>query len=124
MSTTLPLTTQKSVPLRPIPALRIVISVAEACEELWSVQDASQAQQWLRLLHSSLLRDRVDAYDPSEAFLCIQAAAFNFPVTWEHVMWAAAALARACVGPAWRMQRLGELPTQGSTATTLSDSTG
>jgi hypothetical protein len=118
-----PLTAHKSALRRPTPAFRVAISVAEACEELWSVQDASQAQPWLRMLHAALLRDRVDAYDPSEAFLCIQGAALNLPETWEHALWAAGALARACVGPAWCLQRLGEPPTNSSTVTTLSEST-
>jgi hypothetical protein len=125
MSAASALTADKSALRRPLPALRIVISVAEACDELWSVQEASQAIQWLRLLHAALLRDRVDAYDPSDVFHCIQASALNFHGTWEHAIWAVAALARACVGPAWRMQRVAEVVrNNGSTATTLSESTG
>lgn len=125
MSAASALTADKSALRRPVPALRIVISVAEACDELWSVQEASQAIQWLRLLHAALLRDRVDAYDPSDVFHCIQASALNFPGTWDHAIWAVAALARACVGPAWRMQRVVDVVrNNGSTATTLSESTG
>jgi hypothetical protein len=135
-----PLAVHKSALRRPTPAFRVAISVSEACEELWSVQDGNQAQPWLQMLHSALLRDRVDAYNPSDAFLCIQGAALNFPQTWEYSLWAAAALVRVCVGPAWRVQRHEELmmasaghpsqsqhPTQmqsSTTLTTLSDSTG
>jgi hypothetical protein len=57
------------------------------------------------------------AYLPSEVFVCISGAALRFqdqesPVhdmnaqwtVWEEAMWAAAALARVCVGAAWRQQ--------------------
>lgn len=102
-----------------VPVNLRIVSVYAACEELWRCQELEHAASWLQLLHHAILRDRLDAYDPSEAFLCLQGAALRFHAqqqqqgeeneqwswaVWEESMWAAAALARVCVGPAWKMQ--------------------
>lgn len=109
----------------------LAISVSQACEEIWSCQNADQAVHWIQALHSAVLRERhLDAYDPSEAFFAVQGAALRFRAaandTGEHLseeneendqqhehvvdavqtvrektVWASAALARSCVGPAW-----------------------
>ena len=85
-----------------------------------------QAVSWLQLLNHSILLARLDTYDVSECFLSIQGAALRFTAQmdeleihtqgrdqydddllasiWEESMWAAAALARICVGPAWLYQ--------------------
>ena len=94
-----------------------LVSVIQACEEIWKCQEPQHAAQWLELLHHSLLHRPLDAYLPSEVFFCISGAALRFqdqesPVhdvnaqwtVWEEAMWAAAALARVCVGVAWRQQ--------------------
>lgn len=94
-----------------------LVSVIQACEEIWKCQEPQQAAQWLEILHHSLLRMPLDAYQPSEVFVCISGAALRFQDqespghdmnaqwnVWEEAMWAAAALARVCVGAAWRRQ--------------------
>ena len=85
-----------------------------------------QVVSWLQLLNHSILLARLDTYDVSECFLSIQGAALRFTAQrneleiqtrghdeydddlltsiWEESMWAAAALARICVGPAWLYQ--------------------
>jgi hypothetical protein len=91
--------------------------VNKACEEIWKCQEPKQAALRLELLHQALLRTPLDSYLPSEVFVCISGAALRFqgqesPVhaihvlwtVWEEAMWASAALARVCVGAAWRQQ--------------------
>jgi hypothetical protein len=104
------------------------VPVNEACDELWQCADPTQAASWLRHLHKAFLCTRLDAYDPSEAFVSLSGAALRFHGTslptmredetpssgsvdpetlwcvWEEALWAAAALARVCVGAAWRSQ--------------------
>jgi hypothetical protein len=93
------------------------VSVNKACEEIWKCQDPEQAAPRLELLHHALLRTPLDSYLPSEVFVCISGAALRFQgqespghnihvlwTVWEEAMWAAAALARVCVGVAWRQQ--------------------
>jgi len=93
------------------------VAVNYACEEIWKCQEPQQAASWLELLHHALLRTTLDSYLPSEVFVCISGAALRFHheqqethdvdvlwTVWEEAMWAAAALARVCVGAAWRHQ--------------------
>ena len=95
------------------------VTVNQACDEIWKCQEPKQAALWLELLHHALLRTSLDAYLPSDVFMCISGAALRFPKehpqqqqddsdilwkVWEEAMWAAAALARVCVGAAWRFQ--------------------
>lgn len=98
------------------------VSVNQACQEIWKCQEAQQAADWLELLHHALLKTPLNAYLPSEVFVCISGAALRFHKqeqqpsddsdndddvlwkVWEEAMWAAAALARVCVGAAWRLQ--------------------
>ena len=92
-------------------------SVNQACEEIWKCQEPKQAASWLALLHHALLRTPLNDYLPSDVFVCISGAALRFHdeehnefhvdvlwTVWEEAMWAAAALARVCVGAAWRRQ--------------------
>ena len=83
------------------------LSVTDACEDIWKCQDPDQAASWLQIVHHSLLRTPMESYSPSEVFLCISGAAHRFHESgsvWEEAIWASAALARVCVGPAWRNQ--------------------
>jgi hypothetical protein len=100
------------------------IPVGHISEELWGCQEMEQAAGWLQLLNHSIMRARLDTYDVSECFLSIQGTAFRFTAQingiqkqaqeefddeilvslWEESMWAAAVLARICVGPAWIFQ--------------------
>lgn len=116
--------------LIPPPVTNRFVTVTEACEEIWKCQEPEQAALWLQQLHQALLRTHLSAYDPSETFLSLMGAALRFQgnaqpgvaslhdisaspqphnietlwVVWEEAVWAAAALARVCVGAAWRHQ--------------------
>lgn len=102
------------------------IPVNQICDELWGCQEGEQAVPWLQLLNHSILRVKLETYDVAECFLSVQGTAFRFsaPVKpgeeppegrgeyddeilsrlWEESIWAAAAMARICVGPAWVFQ--------------------
>jgi hypothetical protein len=65
------------MPTFPVP--HHVIPVSQACEALWSCQDAQQAIYCMQALHAGIiLEQRFDTYDPSEAFLAVQGAALRF----------------------------------------------
>lgn len=53
-------------------------SVPGICDELWNCRDSTYVLERLQNLHRALLKEKVNAYDPSEAFLAIQGAALRF----------------------------------------------
>jgi hypothetical protein len=55
-----------------------VLSVQDACDALWSVQEVEGVAPCLQALHQTLLKEPLDSYDPSEAFLAVQGAALRF----------------------------------------------
>lgn len=55
-----------------------ILSVNQVCDAIWGCQQAEEVVPWLKTLQSALLKDPLDSYDPSEAFLAIQGAALRF----------------------------------------------
>lgn len=110
-----------------LPASRLVAPVLSACEAVWQCQNVDAAQHWIGILHKAILKDKIDSFDPSEAFLALQGAALRFkPHSGHHehegqdsssheydvddtklgdfqsrILAATASLARRVVGPAW-----------------------
>ena len=60
-----------------------MVTVQESSDQLWNCQDAEEVYDRLKVLHRALLKERVDTYDPSEAFAAIQGASLRFLPTHE-----------------------------------------